>query len=95
MSYSIEWDSIALQQLARIWTDSTEKRAVTSSVDQIDKVLAHEPNESGEDYFGDRLLIASPLWSLYRVDLKNPSVTILQVGVFGVDLPHENLPPSA
>jgi len=68
---------------------------VTACVDQIDATLQFDPDEKGEDYFGDRLLIISPLWALYRVEAEKRSVAILQVGAFGVDLPHENLPSEA
>ena len=93
MRYAVEWRETAVQQLARIWLEAAQREHVNRAVDGIDAELPDDPDLKGDDYFGDRYLLVSGLWALYRVYPESRTVQVLQVGRQGVDLPHENLPP--
>jgi hypothetical protein len=54
--------------------------------------LTDDPDQKGNDYFGDRYVVFPVMWALYRVYLDDLTVHVLQVGRPGVDLPHENMP---
>lgn len=89
MRYTVVWRETALQQLARVWTASTDRRAVNEASEMIDRELAADAHAKGQDYFGDRVLPASPLWALFTVRPDDRLVEVLQVGRPGRDLPHE------
>ena len=93
MQYDVEWRELALQQLARIWLASADRNGLTVEVDETDEALSEDPDQKGEDYFGDRVLHTDQMWVLFRVHEDDGVVTVLQVGRPGIDLPHENLPP--
>ena len=95
MNWTVVWRETALQQLARAWTGSSDRAAVNRAVDDIDETLSTDPEQKGDDYFGDRYVIHPPLWALFRTDPANRAVDVLQVGRSGIDLPHENLPPES
>ena len=86
------WRETALQQLARVWMDSVDRSGVNREVDQIDRELFVEPDQKGDDYFGDRYVLLPIMWALFRVVAEGNEVVVLQVGRNGVDLPHDNEP---
>jgi hypothetical protein len=93
MRYTVGWAETALQQLARIWIEVTDREAVNREVDLIDAELQNDPDSKGDDYYGDRNIVLPVMWVLYHVDPDDRMVRVLQVGRTGIDLPHENLPP--
>lgn len=92
MRYAVVWRDTALQQLAAIWMASTDREAVNSAVDEIDAELANDPDQKGEDYFGDRYVLNPVLWTLYHTYSDDLTVHVLQVGRIGVDRPHDETP---
>jgi hypothetical protein len=92
MRYTVVWRETALQQLARIWMDSADREAVNLAVDAIDAELLNDPDQRGDDYYGDRYVLFPLLWALYRVYSADRMVHVLQVGRPGIDLPHDNTP---
>jgi hypothetical protein len=58
----------------------------------VDAELADDPDQKGEDYFGDRYVLNPVMWALYRIYPDDLMVHVLQVGRPGIDRPHENLP---
>ena len=92
MNHAVVWRETALQQLARVWTDSDDRRGVTREVDRIDRELSVDPERKGEDYYGDRYILLPIMWALFRVETEKQQVVVLQVGRNGVDLPHEDEP---
>jgi hypothetical protein len=90
MRYTVVWRETALQQLAHIWTEATDRAAVNRAVDAVDAELTDDPDQKGEDYFGDRYVLNPVMWALYRVSQDDLTVQVLQVGRPGIDLPHEH-----
>ncbi len=90
MRCAVVWRETAPQQLAGFWVDSTDRAAVNSTVDAVDAELADDPDQKGNDYFGDRYVVFPVLWALYRVYPDALTVHVLQVGRPGIDLPHKN-----
>lgn len=88
MRHAIVWRDLALQQLATIWMGAVDRAAVNHAVDEVDAELADDPDQKGEDYFGDRFVVNAILWALYRVYPDTTTVHILEVGRPGIDLPH-------
>jgi hypothetical protein len=89
MRYTVVWRETALQQLAQVWMEATDREAVNQTVDAIDAELLNDPEQKGEDYFGDRYVLFPLLWALYRVYPDDLMVHVLQAGRPGLDLPHE------
>jgi hypothetical protein len=92
MRYTVVWRETALGQLARIWVESDNRNGINETVDAIDAELLNDPDQRGDDYYGDRYVTFPLMWALYRVSPDDRTVHILQVGRPGLDLPHENLP---
>lgn len=84
MSWSVDWEPSAQQQLAQIWTDANDKAEVTDAADFIDQQLAVDPflwSESRED--GSRIMIEPPLAVKYDVDEQQQSVRVWAVWRWG------------
>jgi hypothetical protein len=92
MRYTVVWRETALQQLANVWIESADREAINLTVDAIDAELLLDPDQKGDDYYGDRYVLFPLLWALYRVYPDDLAVHVLQVGRPGIDLPHENVP---
>jgi hypothetical protein len=90
MTFQVVWKNLALQQLAAIWMVSDRRTKINEDCESADRLLSQDGHTHGDDYFGDRYVILSVLWILYRVDMMNKIITILQVGRPGHELPHEN-----
>jgi hypothetical protein len=91
MRYTVIWRDTALQQLANIWMAATDRAAVNHAVDDVDAELSDDPDQKGEDYFGDRYIINAVMWALYHVYPDDRTVHVLQVGRPGADLPHDEV----
>jgi hypothetical protein len=70
--------------------ESTDREAVNRAVDEVDAELADDPDQKGDDYFGDRYILNAVMWALYHVYPDDRMVHVLQVGRPGIDLPHEH-----
>lgn len=69
MRYTVVWRETALQQLALIWMAAADRAAVNRSVDEIDAELSQDPDLKGNDYFGDRYILAGGLWASWDRDI--------------------------
>lgn len=68
MIYTVTWKPAAEEELARLWVASTDRQALASAADQIDRELREDPAHKGESRSGDaRILILPPLQVTYRV----------------------------
>lgn len=94
MRYTVVWRETALQQLARAWMAAADREAINRTVDDVDAELLNDPDQKGDDYYGDQYVVRPLLWALYRVSPDDRTVHVLQVGRPGVDLPHEDVPPA-
>jgi hypothetical protein len=92
MRYTVVWRDTALQQLATIWMAAADRAAVNHAVDDVDTELADDPDQKGEDYFGDRYILNAVMWALYHIYSDDRMVHVLQVGRPGIDLPHDDTP---
>ena len=79
MRFTVTWHPSAEQELAEIWLQASDRENVTQAANIIDRVLASEPLTHGEDFYGDRILVALPLAVTYTVSQPDRSVQILQV----------------
>ena len=79
MRFTVSWHPLAEDELADIWLRSSDRAALTQAANYIDHVLATDPLSQGEEFYGDRLLVALPLAVTYTVSEADRSVQILQV----------------
>lgn len=68
------------------------RETVNSAVDEVDADLINDPDQKGEDYFGDRYVLNATLWALYHVFPDDRTVHVLQVDRIGIDRPHDATP---
>jgi hypothetical protein len=45
--YTVDWDPAAENELAEIWTEATDRAAVTRAQQQADQILSRNPIDSG------------------------------------------------
>lgn len=82
MQYTVIWSPDALKQLTEVWLNATDRNAVTTAVDQIDRLLSSSPTNQGESRFEDRrVLIPSLRWSLRSTFTNMQSASSLSVCV--------------
>src|SRR5438309_11424973 len=68
MNYTVIWKSSAEQELARLWTQASDRTAVTSAANAIDIALQRDPSVKGESRSGaTRIMISAPLAVHFRV----------------------------
>ena len=79
MRFTVTWHPAAEAELADIWLRSNDRVSVTQAADGVDQVLATNPLEQGEDFYGDRILVGLPLAVTYTVTQPDLKVKILQV----------------
>ncbi len=79
MRYTVTWHPSAIEELARIWLTGDDREAITAAAHAIDQALALDPQKRGEDFYGDRLLVALPLAVTFTVREDDRIVQVLQV----------------
>ena len=79
MRFTVTWHGSALAELADIWMRASDRQAVNDATLAIDRALAHDPETKGEEYYGDRLLVAVPLAVTYTVRRDDRIAEVLQV----------------
>jgi plasmid stabilization system protein ParE len=80
MSFSVEWSRRAENELAELWTGALDRRAITQSVDLIDRLLKRDPLSCGESRDRkQRLLIELPLAVLYQVGRRRGRVGVISI----------------
>ena len=57
--FTVGWRDEALQELAKVWLDSTDRNAVTAATSAVDIELSQDPLEKGDELSE----------GLYRIDL--------------------------
>jgi len=84
MTYTVLWKPAAEQQLARLWTEATNRGAVAAAADQIDALLARDPLNEGESRSPPtRILIVLPLAVNFRVREQDRIVQVQAVWRWG------------
>jgi mRNA-degrading endonuclease RelE of RelBE toxin-antitoxin system len=79
MIYTVVWTPSALNQLADLWNQASDRQAVTDAADGIDRELRVDAHLRGAPYDHRRYLHISPLVVLYRVDPDDRMVRVIQV----------------
>jgi plasmid stabilization system protein ParE len=79
MRFTVTWHPAAEQELTEIWLRANDRSSVTHAANDIDQTLALAPQAHGEEFYGDRLLVALPLAVTYTVNEPDRIVQILQV----------------
>lgn len=79
MKFTVTWNPQAEAELAQIWLQPLDRNAVTNAAADIERILTFNPQEQGEDYYGDRILIAGPLAVVYTVSEPDRIVQVVQV----------------
>ena len=79
MRFTVTWHSSAEQELADIWLRVTDRAAIATAANVIDQLLASDPLTHGEEFYGERILVATPLAVTYSVSELDRIVRILQV----------------
>jgi hypothetical protein len=80
MNYTVLWLRAAEQTLADIWTNATDRNAVTAAADAADTWLRRDPFSFGESRSGSvRLGFLPPLVFLFRIDDANRTVYVMKV----------------
>ena len=83
MNYSVIWLPNAEQELADLWLNSSDRGAITRAAAVIDQLLERAPETEGESRpNGRRILFASPLAVIYRIDPDQHQVSVLHVWQF-------------
>jgi len=80
MKWTVVWKTKALNDLAELWVESTDRSSMAFASDLIDELLATEPlvhGESRDD--GARLLVVAPLVVRYYVSVDDCMVTVTAV----------------
>jgi hypothetical protein len=84
MNWSALWKSSAETELARLWTESNDREAVTRAADRIDAALRTNPMSQGESRSGrTRIMFESPLAVLFDVYPEEQLVYVLAVQIVG------------
>lgn len=80
MSFTVVWKPEAERRLAMIWTDATDRGAVTRAAAAIDRALRDHPEQLGESRAkGRRIYLESPLGIAFRVAPADRMVTVVTV----------------
>jgi hypothetical protein len=83
MSFTVVWKPEAERRLATIWTDATDRNAVTRAAGAIDRVLKSHPENLGESRNkGRRIILEAPLGVAFRVSPSDRLVTVLTVWAY-------------
>jgi hypothetical protein len=80
MKYTVIWLKKAEDQLARLWTDASDRAAVTAAADTIDSLLRWRPAERGESRSErSRILIEGVLAVLFEINEEDRLVYVTAV----------------
>jgi plasmid stabilization system protein ParE len=83
MSFTVIWKPEARNRLATIWTNATDRNAVTRAAAAIDKALKSHPEKLGESRSkGRRIWLEGSLGVIFRVSPPDRMVTVLTVWTY-------------
>ena len=78
--YTVTYTRNALSALAREWLNAADRRAVTDAGDEVDRQLAFDAPDKGEEVReGLRRLVVPPLQVQYTVHENDRTVTVWTV----------------
>jgi hypothetical protein len=77
MNFTVIWSEAAIQDLARIWLNATDRNAINDASNEIDQLLGHDPQHVGESRpGGQRVAFADPLGFRFEVVVDDLRVTV-------------------
>lgn len=80
MKFSVVWQPDAEAQLGELWARSTDRAALSSAANHIERVLRSYPERVGEGRFDeDRIMFEEPLGLIFRLILEDRLVQVLRV----------------
>ena len=81
--YTVRWKRTALDRLAELWLEADNRSAVTTAVDEIDRILAGDPHNAGESRSGEtRVLFVAPLGVFFEIPDSSKVVDVLRMWTF-------------
>jgi plasmid stabilization system protein ParE len=78
-AYTVTWHPKARDELAHIWLRALDRNAVAEAANRIDQALRDNPENCGEEFYGDRILVDLPLAITFAVFPNDRRVQVLQV----------------
>ena len=82
MRFTVTYLPSEINELARIWNQAPDRKAVTDAANEIDRLLRASPLNVGEEAGPYRRLIVDPLEVAYIVSLEDCLVEVVQVFYF-------------
>jgi plasmid stabilization system protein ParE len=80
MNFEVVWTPAAEAELARIWMDTDNRRAITAAAAETDRLLATTPHDVGESREGRSwILFVWPLAVFYEVDANAKRVLVRRI----------------
>ncbi len=74
----VEWTPSALNQLAQIWQNAQDRRAINEIVDRIEATLRRDPSGAGESRSNDvRIIYDLPVGMLFYAPPEAGSAVIM------------------
>ena len=81
--YTVRWKRSAVDRLTDLWIEASDRPAVTSAVDEIDRILAADPLTAGESRSEQtRVVFISPIGVFVDIDESAQIVNVLKVWTF-------------
>jgi mRNA-degrading endonuclease RelE of RelBE toxin-antitoxin system len=84
MKYTVVWLPSAENELARMWLQGSDRRAISAASDQIDRALRINPEMKGRQLGDRRLLRVPPVAVLFRVYPDDRMVKVIQVRLVSI-----------
>ena len=83
MTYTVLWTPEAENDLATIWIESEDRKAVATAANAIDTLLREQPQSQGESrYDSVRVMFAAPLGIDFEVVEEDRAIYVLTVWSF-------------
>jgi hypothetical protein len=79
MKWTVGWSQSALDDLAALWTASSNRQAVSDAADKLEQELRIDADLKGEEYYRDRLLSEPPIGLAYALFPSDCRVEVIQV----------------
>jgi hypothetical protein len=84
MKFTVVWQRQAEAALATLWTQASNRNAITKAANAIDALLRREPEKHGESRAGStRILIIPPLAVRYQIREQDRLVVVAAVWRWG------------
>jgi hypothetical protein len=82
MHFTVTYLPSEIDELARIWNQAPDRKAVTDAANEIDRLLKTSPLTVGLEEGPYRRLLVVPLEVVYRVSTEDCLVEVVQVLYF-------------